>query len=142
MNNFIKLITLSIVGLFLLTGCGGTEYKYRDIHIDLNNQLVYEKDKKTLTNGSFGSNIGASTILEDGLITSFTIDGDKIKGEFNEKKLLVSITKKGKTTTFKSVDKNVWSDNSWEREQQRSLYKKLLKSMMIKNIASGILNNI
>lgn len=135
MKNLLKLIALSLIGMFVLTGCGN-EYKYVDLHIDLNNQLVYEKDKKTLASGTFGTEIGASTVLEDGLIKSFSINAGRVKGEYNEKKLLVSITRKDKTTEFKSIDKNIWSQNTWERDQQKYLYKKLLKSMMIKHIGS------
>lgn len=137
MKNLIKLIALSVIGMFVLTGCGN-EYKYKDLHIDLNNQLVYEKDKKTLASGTFGTDVGASTVLENGLIKSFSIDAGKYTGEYNDKKLLVSITKKGKTTEFKSVDKNIWSQNTWEKDQQKYLYKKLLKSMMIKHITSNL----
>jgi len=98
MKNLRKLSMLLILGLLLvLTGCSDNkEYKKEEVHVNINDQIVFEKDDKTLANGTLnykskkGENI--SVLLLDGQITSFKLNKNKENVDaLFKNKILVSL---------------------------------------------------
>jgi hypothetical protein len=93
-----KSIKKSIVGLslglsMLLVGCGDSVYTKDQLKLDSNKKIVYEKDGKTLANGTFDYKTAVEegkVVLDDGLISSVVVSKgtEKMEAKYKDKKLL------------------------------------------------------
>jgi hypothetical protein len=86
-------VGLSLGLSMLLVGCGDSVYTKDQLKLDSNKKIVYEKDGKTLANGTFDYKTAVEegkVVLDDGLISSVVVSKgtEKMEAKYKDKKLL------------------------------------------------------
>ncbi|MCT7523299.1 hypothetical protein N5T57_10215 [Aliarcobacter cryaerophilus] len=108
MKNLKKTVIGLSLGLsILLTGCGDTAYTKEQLKVDTNNKIVYEKDGKTLANGSFSfkkSNEEGTINLDNGLVQKVVINKGNEKMEVNYKDKKIQSLDFGKYSKIECFD--------------------------------------
>lgn len=111
MRNLKKAVVGLSLGLsILLTGCGENVYTKEQLKVDSNTKIVYEKDGKTLANGSFSYKNAVENgkvILDNGLIETLVVTkgNDKMEAKYKDKKLqLLDFGKLSKVEYFDNGD--------------------------------------
>lgn len=95
MRDIRKLLSGVLLGLTVVfTGCGDTNYTKGQLSVDNGTKIVYEKDGKTLANGTFDYKTAVEegkVVLDDGLISSVVVSKgtEKMEAKYKDKKLLL-----------------------------------------------------
>lgn len=111
MENLKKAVVGLSLGLsILLTGCGENVYTKEQLKVDSSSKIVYEKDGKTLANGSFSYKNAVENgkvTLDNGLIETLVVTkgNDKMEAKYKDKKLqLLDFGNNSKVEYFENGD--------------------------------------